>query len=326
MTTRELIDAYMRAEKSDKAIEKLRRQFDRPELYDYEQEIGKQLIEFNVADIKEFLLHRIKGYGGRIVSAPAIDTIASGYRNVVNWYNANFTPPVFNAWYDKSLRAKNLFILVSETTDAYTTEDMENLFKKLRTVYREDRADYTELLIRLLYCGVPDTQRILTITAEDINDADHTVRMKDHSIVNLDERTYSLLKTVHDLPYIVGRNYNFAMVDWRGSYIKVIVRPKEAYNYDERELIVASAPLHKVIKCAVRDTGSEKNANYLTFYYLGFYDALVREFGRERANKMLVSMYDEGCTRDFHAFAARYNVPPKSYSQYRNKLIPYIHD
>lgn len=65
MTTREMIDKYTASKTNMKTPEKFITMIDRKELFEYEEEIGKQLIEMNADEIMYFLKNKIVSKSGR---------------------------------------------------------------------------------------------------------------------------------------------------------------------------------------------------------------------------------------------------------------------
>lgn len=324
MTTRELIDEYVATKTNLKTPRKFRSMIDRQDLYSYEEEIGKTLLEMNSDEILFFLKERITNQTGRRPPFSTIYVVANCYRNLIEWYNENYTP-IYNPLNDKRFMAHNLSLFLASEQDVFATQDMEDFISGVRRFYDPERADFVELMTRLFYSGFSKSTEILDVKEADVFPKARSIRLKSYRSVELDEKTFNLATLVHSYPSMPGRRATFVMAPYRGSYFGVPTRASEVITLNDKEPTIACAIFHNCIRKAIKDTGFKKDFSYMTLYQLGFYDMMVRTYGAEKTNDILQSSYDADKSDDFKAAARLWGVQESDFTQLKNKLVFFVH-
>ena len=323
MTTRELIDNFFNNKTADYA-RKIRRQVDRPELFEYEKEIGKPLVMFTADDIMKYLSDKVVGVDGKKLPFSTIYSIVSTYRTIVDWYCTENTP-VYNAWRDKRFRAQELSVALTDTADPFTTEDMEDFIKGIRRTFEPEKADYMELMTRLFYSGFPKAADIIAVKEEAVIPKKRAIYLPNYRMIELDERTFNLAVRVHEMDVYPGKHFNYVMTPYHGSYFKVPTRANECDKLNDKDIFTASVPFNRCIRQAAVETDFKKEINYLTLYYLGFYDTMVKKYGRERTNKILTTKMNKDYAADYQNIALEYRLEESQLSQFKNKIVAFIH-
>lgn len=324
MTTREMIDKYTASKTNMKTPEKFITMIDRKELFEYEEEIGKQLIEMNADEIMYFLKNKIVSKSGRRAPFSTVYIVANCYRNMIEWYNETYHASVYNPFNAKQFSAHNLSMALADETDVFTTQDMEDLISGVRRYYDVERADFIELMIRLFYSGFSKSTEIIAVKEEDISPKTRTIRLADFRTITLDEKTFNLAQRVHEMKTIPFMRGNLIMTPYHGSYFTLPTRASQVDKINDKQPTIACAYFHNCIKTAAKDIGFSKDVSYMILYHLGFYDTLVKTYGVERANAILNAQRDSGKADDFRAAAQKYGIVD-DIQQFRNKIVSYIH-
>lgn len=308
VTTKELIDLYY-ANRNPETVRKLRPQVDRPELYSFEERIGKQLIEMDVDELFQMLLsfsdNRRVGDNSYRISYASYDQIASQYRQIFDFYSDNFEL-IRNPWNDKRMRGSAAHERLARDKEAYTTQTMLNIIDKVRNFYDELHADYYELTILLFYCGFAEASEIATMKESDINFRQRTVRVMGRTI-RLSERCFELLIKSHNIETMPGWRGDYLMASWQDSYFKFIIRPKEKENLDSRTLVQMTGKINQILLDAVKEKLNVE-INYRTIYLLGFYDFMCRQVGHDRTVAILTSHREKEDVNLLKNLASMYGI------------------
>ena len=129
MSTKELLGRYFES-KPEEARRKIRAQLDREELYNYEKQSGKSILEWDSSDVINFLI--LCNAGSRKLSIRSIDGILSLLRMFYEWYNKNIGE-VKNPCNDKKLKGKRVSEIVFNETreEPFTRSMLEDVCAKL---------------------------------------------------------------------------------------------------------------------------------------------------------------------------------------------------
>lgn len=293
-STKQVFDGYFASTKmKPETIRKSRPQVDRPELYRYEEKIGKQIFDMN----EDELFEMVKSFGDnrRVttdnehfgISFASYGQISSMLRRIFSWYSDNVRL-IRNPWNDPKMKGAVAATRLTEGKKPFTTETMNDIIQKVRDYYNEDRADHIELTILLFYCGFAEAQEIATMKERDIDFKHHTVSLSGRT-VRLTDRCFELLVKIHNMETMDGWRGDFVMTSWHDSYFKLSVRPVEADGFNNRTLSQVSAQINQILLIMVKKN-LNVNINYRVLYLLGFYDFLCKKEGKERVKEILTSI------------------------------------
>lgn len=301
ITTQQLLDEYFAdQERQGRDVRRNRSQLDRPEVYAFEQKIGKQLVEFNADEILDMIStfqNKKNKFAyaeeGPKMSANSYKRYISGYKQIFLYY-VKHHELVRSPYDDPKLKGINVHMHRAESRDRMTWEKIENILNCLSTKYEAERASYYELIIRLFYDGFADTQEIINMKESDINFRRREVYVPGR-IIRLSERTFQLLLANHKATQMETHRTKMDMVSWHGSYMKFFVhtgRVSDFESLDSRAIArKITIPISSVIP---KDFGV--SMSYRRLYLLGFYDYLVRHSGEERVREMILP----GCRHEIH--------------------------
>ena len=99
------------------------------------------------------------------------------------------------------------------------------------------------------------------------------------------------------------------MCHYRNSYLKFPVMSSFVADFDKRAITDVQTTISRQMRRAFLQCGID--ANLRDVYMLGFYDYLVREYGSELANNIIISHRNREYTQKLYKSAAYYGVKSK---------------
>lgn len=319
--TKELLDRYFET-MPETTVVKIRRQVDRPELYEFEQEKGKPLVEFDAMELVELLkTFNNANYKDRQykMSYRSYDTVLSILRGFFDWYIHN-EEVIINPCNDKRIKGNAGMQLLADDREVFTSETMEKIIQDVRDGDDERIADYHEAIIRLFYEGFPEASDIVKLKTSEVNEKKKTAIVRGREI-KLSNRLSKLLKKVHEMEDYPAYRGTFVMVAFEDSYFKYPTRPKNAEETRSVEFYTnfISRVFNKEIKQKLN-----LNINGRTLYLCGFYDYMVESVGREHANEIIESLRDSEATRELMTLAAEYGIAEKNSTTLKKVMLPFV--
>lgn len=324
ISTKELFDKFFEG-KDAQYNKKVRPQVDRPELYTYEREIGKQLVDMNVDELfgmlNSFINNRAASGSSFSISYASYDQMASMYRALFNYYIYNYEV-IINPWNDKAMRGATATERLAQGKTAFTTASMNHIIDAVRDHYDQQRADYLECIILLFYNGFATADEIVTMKRSDLDTRNHAVKLSGRT-VKLSDRCWELLHTVNRMTEMPGHRGYYNMLSWQDSIFKFSVRPKETENFAAETVQEVSARINRMLKTMI-----QKKLNldvcYRALYLLGFYDTLVSWYGKERTRELFKSFRNTDNVRELESAAMRYGMGSTPISHIKKNMRPFI--
>lgn len=326
VSTKELLDRYFESLGKDESyLKKIRSQVDRPEVYEYEQKIGKQFIDMDVDElfdmITSFRGNRVLKNAGYSITYASWTQISSRFRDVFNYYIDNYEV-IKNPFNDKRMRGASAYDRLSQEKEAFTTETMENIIADLKKDFALDRAMYFECIIRMSYDGFANAQEIAFLKENMIDFQLKTVNLPGR-FIHLSSRTFYLMNTIHNANAIENARGDFLLEDYQGGYFKFTVR-KSAYGELQKKTLTDVANIiNRMIIVNVKNRYGV-DCNLRTFYLLGFYDKLVDHFGLEKANELIISVRNSADANDLVNFARLHGIVFGNVTLLKKALRPFV--
>lgn len=324
ISTKELFDKFFEG-KDPVAIYKNRTQVDRPEVYAYEVEVGKQLVDMNEEELFEMIctFNNTKSLerNGLKVSIGTFKKYVSIFRAIFQFYIDNYEV-IRNPFHSKKFKGIQAAALLEDNKDRFTYDKLEEIIENLHSVYDPERADYYELVIRLFYEGFSEAQEIVNLKENQINFRKMEIRLPGRAI-RLSNRCFGLLTSFHDMETIGGMRGNFYMMSWHNGYFKFIVRPNEADNFQEKDAVDLGRKINTILSARVSKLLGV-DIGYRKLYLLGFYDALVRRYGEERTREIIMSTRVSQDIGDLAAIMNEYGIDISSMTYLKNNLVQFI--
>ena len=329
ITTEQLMKEYFaEQERQGKDVRRNQSQLDRPEVYAYEQKIGKQLVEFDADEILEMIStfqNKKNKFAyaeeGPKMSANSYKRYISGYKQIFLFY-VKHHELVRSPYDDPKLKGINIHIHRAESRDRLTWAKVEGILNRLSTKYEYERACYFELIIRLFYDGFANAQEIINMKEADINTRRREVTVPGR-IVRLSERTYQLLQENHKATQMDVHRTKMDMMSWHGSYMKFFVHNGRVSDFSAIDAISVARKITVPISSTIpKDFGI--SLSFRRLYLLGFYDYLVRNTSEERAKEMILAKSSPAAQEEFMALIDAYPVITDNVFVLKQSLVEFI--
>lgn len=324
ITTKQLFDKFFEG-RDESAIKKIRPQVDRQEVYEFEQKIGKQLVDMNVDELFEMILtfngNRNCSQANYSIGYSSYTQIASTYRQVFNYYIDN-VKVIKNPFNNKRMKGTEAAKRLAQDKEPFTKEFVQDLIIKLRQDNNEDRADYIECIMLMFYCGFAEAQEIVMLKENMIDFKSKSVRLSGRTI-QLSDRCFELLEKIHNSENMTGWRGELVMDSWHGSYFKFSVRPKSAEKLQDRPLTEMANIINREIITHVKSYYGV-DINYRLLYLLGFYEHIKKMYGEKRADELITAVRDTEATKDLLNAARIYGVVVDNVTVLKKSLRPFL--
>lgn len=329
ITTKQLMEEYFaEQERQGKDVRRNQSQLDRPEVYAYEQKIGKQLVEFDADEILEMIStfqNKKNKFAyaeeGPKMSANSYKRYISGYKQIFLFY-VKHHELVRSPYDDPKLKGINVHMHRAESRDRLTWAKVEGILNRLSTKYEYERACYFELIIRLFYDGFANAHEIINMKEADINTRRREVTVPGR-IVRLSERTYQLLQENHKATQMDVHRTKMDMMSWHGSYMKFFVHNGRVSDFSAIDAISVARKITVPISSTIpKDFGI--SLSFRRLYLLGFYDYLVRNTSEERAKEMILAKSSPAAQEEFMALIDAYPVITDNVFVLKQSLVEFI--
>lgn len=329
ITTKQLMEEYFaEQERQGKDVRRNQSQLDRPEVYAYEQKIGKQLVEFDADEILEMIStfqNKKNKFAyaeeGPKMSANSYKRYISGYKQIFLFY-VKHHELVRSPYDDPKLKGINVHMHRAESRDRLTWAKVEGILNRLSTKYEYERACYFELIIRLFYDGFANAQEIINMKEADINTRRREVTVPGR-IVRLSERTYQLLLENHKSTQMDVYRTKMDMMSWHGSYMKFFVHNGRVSDFSAIDALSVARKITVPISSTIpKDFGI--SLSFRRLYLLGFYDYMVRNTSEERAKEMILAKSSPAAQEEFMALVDAYPVITDNVFVLKQSLVEFI--
>lgn len=328
MTTKEVFDLYFKDMPSEKT-KKCRGQVDRPEVYAYEEKLGKQIFDMNADELIGLILsfhnnNRKNDKTGRLgISYTSIELIASLYRSIWNYYIENIEI-IKNPWNTKGMRGMAFMKRLTELKPKFTYDVVEKAIEDLYNQYPDDNytPKYVECLLLLFYNGFANPQEIVLLKEDMINFKMHEVRLTGRT-VHLSDRCFELLQYVHNLDKIVTPRGLYKVISYHDGYFKFVVRENGVKLLQNKTSVEVGNILTNKIKRYLGEN-SDFNISYRTVYLLGFFDFIVKRTDENRARKLVTSVRNSEKNKELMRYASEYGVVADNVTYIKKCLRQFI--
>ncbi len=321
LSTKELIDKFFEENNTDGNMRN-RSKLERPELYEYEKKIGKQLVEMNDDELLDMFTIFFTSNGKYKLAQRSYEMITSMYRKFFDWYIDN-VKIIKNPFSSQKLRGKSAidYIRAASKADVFDKNAMENLIERIHESYERLDADYYEMFIRMFYEGFATGSEIASFKEKDFN-----VRAKavfiDGKVIHLSDRTVQLLQQFDKLDEVDAHRGVYKLVRWEGSYVKFKTRESKIAEFNNGNLILRSQYIARLLI----NLGNEfdVNVNYRLLYLRGFYDWMVSQSDKETIDTMINSQRDAESNNKIMDYAAQYGFSEKNVTVVKRVLLPFV--
>ena len=326
------IDRYFESRKSS-TISRNKSVIDRPELYNYEAEIGKSVLQMNVDELIGFLLKYRTVYGKvRPVRQRTVHQVTSIFRDFFDYYiNHEEGQIIINPWSDHRLRGTRLVEKLAEgntfnkDSKVFNKAEMDKIIKELYANFHMERAKYIECIMQLYYCGFSNAQEIVLFKYGSIREVDpHKIAVVNGHVVRLNDKCIKLLDEVHGFTVMpLDAPFDAVMQSWNNSYLKMPIAAKEADAFDNRDINLVAGRITSALREYVcKRLGHD--VNYRSIYMLGFYDYLEQKYGKDRTQRLIMNHRNDEDVQTLKAEASKYGLHMQNISHIKRALMDFV--
>ena len=321
--TASLLDEYFTT-RPETTAKKIRGQIDRPELYAYEKEIGKPLVDMESQEIAEMIkTFSNKSFSNKVykMSYRTYDTLLSILRDFFNWYIDNYEV-IKNPCNDKKIKGRNVIALFADDVKIFDKDAMEEAIERIRNDQIEEYADYQEAIIRMFYEGFPEAIDIVNLKEDDINHEKKTAIVKGREI-QLSDRLYELLVKINHMDEYPAHRGSYLLMSYRGSYFKFPTRAKFEKEFNDRPPEYWAGHISRLFNRDIKNK-LDININARTLYLRGFYDFMVDTVGKEETDRLIMSIRNSDDSRKIMSLAEEYGVVEQNVTTLKKVLMPFV--
>lgn len=321
--TASLLDEYFTT-RPETTAKKIRGQIDRPELYAYEKEIGKPLVDMESQEIAEMIkTFSNKSFSNKVykMSYRTYDTLLSILRDFFNWYIDNYEV-IKNPCNDKKIKGRNVVALFADDVKIFDKDAMEEAIERIRNDQIEEYADYQEAIIRMFYEGFPEAIDIVNLKEDDINHEKKTAIVKGREI-QLSNRLYELLVKINHMDEYPAHRGSYLLLSYRGSYFKFPTRAKFEKEFNDRSPEYWAGHISRLFNRDIKNK-LDININARTLYLRGFYDFMVDTVGKEETDRLIMSIRNSDDSRKIMSLAEEYGVVEQNVTTLKKVLMPFV--
>ena len=321
--TASLLDEYFTT-RPETTAKKIRGQIDRPELYAYEKEIGKPLVDMESQEIAEMIkTFSNKSFSNKVykMSYRTYDTLLSILRDFFNWYIDNYEV-IKNPCNDKKIKGRNVVALFADDVKIFDKDAMEEAIERIRNDQIEEYADYQEAIIRMFYEGFPEAIDIVNLKEDDINHEKKTAIVKGREI-KLSDRLYELLVKINHMDEYPAHRGSYLLLSYRGSYFKFPTRAKFEKEFNDRPPEYWAGHISRLFNRDIKNK-LDININARTLYLRGFYDFMVDAVGKEETDRLIMSIRNSDDSRKIMSLAEEYGVVEQNVTTLKKVLMPFV--
>lgn len=321
--TASLLDEYFTT-RPETTAKKIRGQIDRPELYAYEKEIGKPLVDMESQEIAEMIkTFSNKSFSNKVykMSYRTYDTLLSILRDFFNWYIDNYEV-IKNPCNDKKIKGRNVVALFADDVKIFDKDAMEEAIERIRNDQIEEYADYQEAIIRMFYDGFPEAIDIVNLKEDDINHEKKTAIVKGREI-QLSDRLYELLVKINHMDEYPAHRGSYLLLSYRGSYFKFPTRAKFEKEFNDRPPEYWAGHISRLFNRDIKNK-LDININARTLYLRGFYDFMVDTVGKEETDRLIMSIRNSDDSRKIMSLAEEYGVVEQNVTTLKKVLMPFV--
>lgn len=331
--THKLMDDFFEMKsKTAPSVLSLRQQLDRPALYKYEEKIQKYFIEMNADEIldmfRSFRTQKSENTKRKLLSG-SYYIIASLAKTLFDFYNERNAklglPIIWSPFNDPKMKGSTGRSAMMTSEEYYCKEDFETALKEIEDAFYglKDRMIYYKCIYSLFYNGCKDGKDIAMIKTKDVNEEERTVIIGGIQ-KRLSDECFELLRSIHCMEEIDDNNGKevLVMTSWQDSYFKYPIRKNTAVTFDAQPITkIKDYPTFAMSKYIYPVL--TKRANHIKLYFLGFFDYIVSQCGREEANR--ITGFNEGheATVTLMQYAREYGIRTSNPGSLRDHLAIY---
>ena len=196
VSTEKLLDSFFGNPEGAKYASK-RKLIREEQLYEYEMEIGKELVDMDADEIIGFLSNmktrRNSAETNTVMNNYSLDQVLVIYRKVFDYYIEEFEV-IKNPFRNPKRRGTELYNRLYENKERFSWEMVEDIIRKLHSGDNQARADYIELIMLLYYNGFENATEIVEMQERDVNQSYFKFIVRASKADEIDERPLKVMR------------------------------------------------------------------------------------------------------------------------------------
>ena len=302
--TADMIRSYCDYKFKEELRDKMYNVLARDSLFEEEEKLGKSFFEWSIDECESYL------------SNMKVDTTKSrSFRQTASWSYINYLVTYYRELFDYQMQQTGVFRMNplrdkrfssmrgKNDTPVISSLTIERLGYVIHNSMDECEANFTELIIWLLYSGFYDYSEMVTLKQDEV-DLEKATAVIGSRTVHLKPKCVELLKLNHAISeYNVYRQTNL-MLTYHDSYIwfpyrmtkkvPVGIDPYD-YNHEQFEELTVYDVSKKISNRMVKlRKETNEYIGYDMIYYLGIYEYLMEQCGEEKTRILLESSGNRG--------------------------------
>lgn len=323
ISTKELLDLYFENVAKD-AAKAVRHWIDRPELYQYEKKINKELVDMNVDEVFELLSILYKNRDRKRNTYSAVGSFFGNtsfvLRGIYDFYGIN-VGFVKNPLRDERMEGSEaLATFANMVKKPFSKEALDNMIATLHNEYENEKAEYIELTLLLFYDGFKTSGEVALLQRDMIDFDTKSVKLKDRT-VHLSDRCYELLMKFAYLKKCPSWDKRCVFVNWRGGIFKFVTWAGKEKEINYRTLKQMGANIQHIV---AKNIDKDVRINTITLYHLGLYDYLTSRIDKRWLDAFINAQDNDKAKADeVFSVAKEYGATFNSKHTFRKAMLPF---
>ena len=325
VSTKRLIDEFF-SELDEATTKKNRAHIDRPEVYAYEEKIGKQLMDMNADEIMDM----IKTFGKADTNNDGMNISYNSYKQILVWLRSLFNmyieryEIIINPMYNPKLKGRNAYEQLKQGKKPLTFDRVQEVIDLIYEDFPDNyyMPKYIELIMLLFYCGFATSFEILDMKKDMVDFQTQIVNLPNKK-VHLSDRCVYLLDYFDKMKEVSAIKGIYYVVSWHDSYFKFFVRSNQVSTFDSRSKEEVAAMIVRAMTRRIRQEHGI-DINYRKLYELGFYDYIVKQVGEEEAKELITAVRQPEKTAVLQGLMDEYGFKTENITVAKNILYAYI--
>jgi len=300
----------------------------RDEIFDYEKKLGKQIFDMSPEELAPLVIDVAKPINGKnkeMITSATLASTRTHMSNVFDFY-IKHGKVIENPFRNEALNNESLAQMADSQVKRLTLKEFNAAIALLYEKNWKERAEYIECILLMYFCGFATASEILSFKEEHIDFNEKTVKFPG-KVIHLSDRCFDLLVKIHNTDIIqveIGRDNvkTYVLSSYDGSYFKMMGYGEKARTCDKRDIRDAQTMINRYVRECAEDAGC--TMNYHMIYNLGFYYHTVKAWGKEEANRVIMSKQIRADIEKLKKLAANYGAAYANYSVFRRKLSKYV--
>ena len=322
MTTREVLDNFYQ-EYDKNVVSIVKTMVDKPFLFEYENQIGKQLVEMDedqlIGLIDLILHHKQNQDDSSYLAMQSYNNIRNALYLVYESYIA--IHPMRNPFRSAKLKKENVRKQLMQNKKPFTMDVVNDLISQMRLEYGEEQAEYLELLMLLFYSGFQNYAEIINFAPHQLNQKTKTVALVGRTIT-LTDRCFYLLNKFNTLSYIHGKYKVFQTANWHGNLFPYMLTGYYVDKFQEYDETNVRRVLMQHYSYYILQPHKVK-IPHQRMYYLGIYDRMVSRYGLALTLDMIYNTTDK-YPDQWNQIRIDSGLTQKTFASFQDALLTFV--